>query len=172
MTRGRWRAASRARVLPSDYTDGKVMDWNFTLEKEVMAEHGRAHRLRRQSRIQPTDVCGLQRFHSRLHLVCHQERRPCRPANSRAWPPGLTIRRCTGPSTLFSSIGWSNHTSFQFELERRYHKGMAFQVFYRVAKTLLTNRDTDGTQSGETIHSSNYYLPGAVPTDLHDLTSS
>ena len=25
-----------ARVLPSDYTDGKVMDWNFTLEKEVM----------------------------------------------------------------------------------------------------------------------------------------
>jgi len=71
-----------------------------------------------------------------------------------------------GNLDLFTAMGWSHHNSFQFELERRFHNGLGFQVFYRTAKTMLTNRDTDNTQSPETIHSLNYYMPGAVPTDL------
>jgi hypothetical protein len=73
-----------------------------------------------------------------------------------------------GNVQMFSPIGYSWHTSFQFELERRYSNGIGFQIFYRTAKTLLTNRDTDDTQSGETVRSLNYYLPGAVPADIRE----
>jgi hypothetical protein len=156
-----------ARVLPSDYTDGKVMDWNFTLEKEVMpntvariayvGNHGSSQQM----------YVGYN--DSTPAYIWYATKKTPLPtgefANVATRPYDQTVY---GTINMFSSIGWSNHTSFQFELERRYHKGIAFQAFYRIAKTLLTNRDTDGTQSGETIHSTNFYLPGAVPEDLHD----
>ena len=157
-----------ARVLPSDYTDGKVMDWNFTLEKEVMA-----------NTVARVAYVGNHGSNQQMY-VGYNDSTPAYiwyATKKTALPTGEFASVATRPYdqtvygtiNMFSSIGWSNHTSFQFELERRYHKGLAFQVFYRTAKTLLTNRDTDGTQSGETIHSSNFYMPGAVPTDMHDL---
>jgi hypothetical protein len=38
-------------------------------------------------------------------------------------------------------------------------------VFYNIGNTLLVNRDTDDTQSADSVLGVNNYLPGAVPTD-------
>ncbi|HSB17730.1 MAG TPA: TonB-dependent receptor [Bryobacteraceae bacterium] len=156
-----------ARVLPSNYTDGGVADWNFTLEKEVMAStvvrvaYVGNHGYNQQQYVGYND--------STPSYVWYASRGEPLPTGEFA---GVATRpydqTVYGGINMFSSIGWSNHTSFQFELERRYHNGLGFQVFYRTAKTLLTNRDTDGTQSGETIHSLNFYMPDAVPTDLKE----
>ena len=40
-----------------------------------------------------------------------------------------------------SEIGWSNDTSFQLELEHRYSKGYAFQVFYVMSNAMRVAGD-------------------------------
>jgi hypothetical protein len=154
-----------ARVLPSNYTDGRVMDWNFTLEKEVMS-----------NTVVRTAYVGNYSTNQQ-HYVGYNDSTPSYiwyAAKREPLPTGEFAGVATRPYdqtaygtiNMFSPLGFSRHNSFQFEFERRYHKGLGFQVFYRTAKTLLTSQDTDGTQSGETVHSLNYYMPGAVPTDL------
>jgi hypothetical protein len=55
-----------------------------------------------------------------------------------------------------ANVGFSRNNSFQVEVERRYSNGMAGQFFWVTGNTLLAQGDIFG---------SNYYLPGAVPTD-------
>ena len=54
------------------------------------------------------------------------------------------------------------------ELERRFNKGLGFQIFWNHGNTILVNRDTDDTQSIDAMQSLNAYLPGSVPTDFDD----
>jgi hypothetical protein len=56
----------------------------------------------------------------------------------------------------------------QFELERRFHRGFGYQVFWNVGNTYLLNRDTDDTQSIDAMPSINTFLPGAVPSDMDE----
>ena len=60
-------------VLAPDHTEGRVQDWNLTFEKEIMDEYRPERRLCRQLRRQAAAGNPLQRRHSGLHLVCHQE---------------------------------------------------------------------------------------------------
>lgn len=156
-----------ARVLPPNYTDGGVADWNFTLEKEVMpntvvrAAYVGNHGFNQQQYVGYNDSTPSYIWYATKGIPLPTGEF----SNVATRPYDQTVY---GTINMFTSMGWSNHTSFQFELERRYHNGLGMQVFYRTAKTLLTSRDTDGTQSGETIHSLNYYMPDAVPADLHE----
>src|SRR4029078_3618230 len=50
-----------------------------------------------------------------------------------------------GSIDLFSATGYGRYNGVQFEFERRYHKGFAFQMFWNIRNTFLINRDTDDT---------------------------
>jgi len=65
----------------------------------------------------------------------------------------------------YMNIGWSNDQSFKINIEHRYSKGYAFQVFY-----LMSNALTAGGQSwyGSNLETPNQYL-NPVPTNQHDL---
>ena len=65
----------------------------------------------------------------------------------------------------FMNIGWSNDQSFKVELEHRYSKGFAFQVFY-----VMSNALSAGGLSwhGSNLETPNEYL-NPVPTDLNAL---
>ena len=68
-----------------------------------------------------------------------------------------------GNITLYAPTGYGRYNGMQFELERRFHRGFGFQVFWNVGNTYLLNRDTDDTQSIDAMPSINTFLPGAVP---------
>jgi hypothetical protein len=160
------RGSFGATFLPHDYKDGGVADWNFTLEKQVMS-----------NTVARIAYVGNYGFNSQ-HYIDYNDSTPAYiwyMTQGTALPTGAFANVATRPlnntvygnENFFSPTGYSHHTSFQFELERRYAKGFGYQIFYRTAKTLLIDQDTDGTQGGETVHSLNFYLPNSVPTDVH-----
>ena len=65
---------------------------------------------------------------------------------------------------LVTSYG--NFNGVELELERRFHKGLGFQIFWNHGNNILINRDTDDTQSIDAMPSINTFLPGTVPTDF------
>ena len=63
----------------------------------------------------------------------------------------------------YGHVGWSNASSFRIEAERRYSRGVGFQVFY-----VMTNAFQVGGESEyqEYLPSPSQFLPGTVPDDL------
>src|SRR5678816_1314404 len=57
----------------------------------------------------------------------------------------------------YGMTGYTNYSGFQVELERRYSKGIAYQIFWVTGNTLAATADVSAV---------NNFLPGAVPTDL------
>lgn len=70
-----------------------------------------------------------------------------------------------GTMQQYQNIGWSNTQSFKVELEHRYSKGYAYQLFY-----VMSNSLTAGGTSwyGDTLLGTNQYMPGTVPENAHD----
>src|SRR5579884_1791676 len=64
----------------------------------------------------------------------------------------------------YQNIGWSNDQTFKFNVEHRFSKGYAFQVFYLFSRDL-----TAGGQSwyGSNLEPTSFYAPGTVPSDPH-----
>ena len=62
----------------------------------------------------------------------------------------------------YGHVGWSNASSFRIEAERRYSRGVGFQIFY-----VMTNASQVGGESeyGQYMNSPSEFLPGAVPED-------
>jgi hypothetical protein len=88
-------------------------------------------------------------------------------------PTGIyaaTARRAF-ETTLFGDIeeyqktGFSNSQNFQVEIQRRYSKGYAFQLFYVLSNTL---KAAGNGWSDDILPSTNVFLPNAVPEDLKD----
>ena len=87
-----------------------------------------------------------------------------------AKPTGTYAGVATRPydQTTYSTVngythkGWSNATSFRIEAERRYSRGVGFQVFY-----VMTNAMRVGGESeyGGNLATTAQFLPGAVPDD-------
>jgi hypothetical protein len=68
-----------------------------------------------------------------------------------------------GDMMYYRRKGWSNASVVRLEAERRYTKGVAFQVFYTMSnafKSKSVDKDIDY------VYSTGNYLPGAVPTDF------
>jgi hypothetical protein len=144
-------------VLDPHYTDGKLMDWNYTVEKEV-AENLLAR------------VAYVGNWATNLPtLVDYNDATPAYiwyAAKRQPLPTGLYANVATRPYNqtvygsinMYSSIDYSRHNNFQFELQRKYSQGLAFQVFYVLGKTMLTQNPVQGQ---------NAYMPGAVPADVN-----
>ena len=159
------------QFLDPHHTDGRVQDWNLTIEKEIMANTVVARRLCRQLRRQAAAVDQLQRPDSGLHLVRDAENAS---ADRRVRHCGeAAVRPDTyGNINLFTASGYGSYNGVQFELERRFSNGFAFQIFWVIGNTLLVNRDTDDTQAADAVLSINKFLPGAVPRISTSATAS
>jgi hypothetical protein len=144
-------------------TDGRVMDWNFTLEKEV-----------------PGDIVArisyVGNYVTDIQTKVHFNDSP----NAYVWygttqqplPTGVYANTATrvlnqtpyGGITFWEPIGFSHHNRFTFEIERRFHQGLALQAFYVVGKTMLVNEESN--YNNATVQTVNTYLPGTVPMDV------
>ena len=62
----------------------------------------------------------------------------------------------------YQKSGWSNDSSIVAEIQHRYSKGYAFQVFYVMSNAL---RSGGNGWADDVLPTSNLYLPGAVPED-------
>ncbi len=67
-----------------------------------------------------------------------------------------------GTIQRYQKTGWSNDSSFQVEVEHRYSKGYAFQMFYVMSNAMRVAGD--GWRD-DIIRPTNQYLPGLVPVD-------
>jgi len=68
----------------------------------------------------------------------------------------------------YDKAGWSNSNVIQLEMEHRYSKGYAFQFFYVMSNVMRAGGDSWFGTGYAGVERPDQYLPGAVPTDLHD----
>jgi len=160
-------ALTRGSVLASYFAanqpDARVHDWNLTVEKEVMKDT--------VARIAYVGNHGsfLEQFNrynepTPDYIWFQTTRRPL--------PTGefSNVARRPFDQTVYGTVeeyrktGWSNYNGMQFELERRYSKGFAYQIFYVVGNALgAGGQDFSGTSI---IPATNQFLPGLVPEDI------
>jgi len=153
-----------AQFLDPRHTDGRVQDWNFTVEKEVASNMlVRAAYVGNYGDKQQQWVTYNDQTPDYIWYVTRREPLPTGPFASVA--RRTYDRNVYGTINLFTASGYGRYNGFQVELERRYHNGLGFQIFWVTGNTLLVNRDTDGTQADDSVLDVNNYLPGAVPAD-------
>lgn len=162
LSRGSVNAMHFARSMP----DPRVHDWNFTLEKELMAgtlvrasyvgNHGSSLDMRYEYN-QPTPEY--------IWFMTTGQRLPTGEYAAVARRP--YDQTVYGMIEEYRMSGWSNFQGVELLMERRYSKGLGFQVFYNVANALAATNLTaeDGPQG---IPELNQFLPGAVPADVHE----
>ncbi|MBS1826104.1 MAG: TonB-dependent receptor [Acidobacteria bacterium] len=69
-----------------------------------------------------------------------------------------------GTMQEYRKTGWSNSQNFTFEVQRRYAKGIGFQVFYTLSNAMRVAGD--GWRDDSMLEP-NIFLPGAVPEDYN-----
>src|SRR5205823_10385749 len=83
-----------------------------------------------------------------------------------------TVRRAIDQTTfgdisIYTKLGYSNYTGVQLELERRFSRGIAFQLFYLMSNSASTG-NVASQGGGFTTYQNDQpeiFLPGAVPAD-------
>jgi len=86
-----------------------------------------------------------------------------------------TVRRAIDQTTfgdisIYTKKGYSNYTGAQFELERRFSNGLAFQLFYLMSNSASTGNVASQGGGFATYQSDQpeIFLPGAVPANAAD----
>ncbi len=147
-----------------DQPTSRAHQWNVTLEKEIFAD--------------TLLKFGYVGTHgSRLGMYYSYNGAP----NNYVWftttgeplPTGTyqaTARRVFEKTTFgeieeYRKEGWSNSQNFQLELNRRYSKGLGFQIYYVMSNSMRAGGDG---WSGDILYPAEIYMPGAVPTDPHE----
>jgi hypothetical protein len=139
----------------------RAHQWNVTVEREILnntvakASYIGTHGTRMAQYYSYNDAPSAYIYYSTTHQPL---------------PTGTYASVATRPfdQTLYGTIqdyqksGWSNDNSVQLELEHRYSKGYAFQVFYVMSNAMRVAGD--GWRD-DTLTAPNLYLPGTVPTD-------
>ncbi len=152
---------------PVSYPTSRVHDWNVTFEKEVMANTvARASWVGNHASKQDQYVNFNDGVPSYIWYVTRRQPLPTGPL------AGVATRAFDqtvyGNLQEFSKTGWGNYSGVRLEIERRYSKGVAFQVFYVGGNTLSTLLGGTGGWDGGQLLDTNQFLPGAVPTNEHD----
>ena len=152
------------QFLDQRHQDGRVQDWNFTVEKQIgqnmvarvayVGNYGD----RQQQWVNYNDETP--------EYIWFMTQKTPLPTGAFASVARRSYDQTTyGNINLFTTSGYGRYNGVQFELERRYNNGIGFQTFWVIGNTLLVNRDTDGTQGEDSVLGLNNYLPGAVPAD-------
>jgi hypothetical protein len=145
--------------------DPRVHDWNFTIEREIMPDtlarvayvgnHG-SHLEQYYSYNEPTP--------DYIWFTTTGQRLPTGEYSGVARRP--YDQTVYGTVEEFRKTGWSNYNGLQFELERRYSKGVAFQLFYVVGNALAAGGQ--GWSGTSVIPEVNQFMPGLVPADIDE----
>ncbi len=150
--------------LDPDLPTTKAYEWNLTVEREVM-----------DSTVARFAYIGTHQ--SNLDQYWNLNEAP----NAYVWYATTGQPQPTGEyggvamrvfdQTTFGNIneyrktGYSNGSSFQFELRRRYSKGYGYQVFYVLTNFFTSAVSANGGASARSMRDPGVFLPGAVPTD-------
>ena len=162
--RGISRGSASAYNFAPNLPDSRVHSWNLTLEKEV------ATSMVVRARYVGSHVSNLNQWYdynsSTPEYIWYMTKGTPLPtgeyANVARRPYDQTV---LGTVREYRASGWSNNQAFDFELERRFRDGYAFDVSYVMTNALSTG------QFG-TIPEVNQYMPGAIPADLPSGTGS
>lgn len=151
--------------MAKEMPDPRVQDWNLTLEREIM-----------ESTVVRAGYFG--NHSSRLDQLYQYNN----PMPDYVWYATQKVPKPTGPyagvarnnydRTLYGTLeewrntGWGNANGVQLEIERRYSKGYAYQLFY----VMTNNFAAGGREYSESsvIPELNQFLPGAVPADIDE----
>jgi hypothetical protein len=157
------RGFAQSTFLDPHQPDGQVQDWNFTIEREVMRATvarisyvgNHAGNLEEQVRINDNTPAFIWYANRREKLPGGEYSNVAtRPYDQQVY----------GTLEQYRKIGWSNFNGVQLELERRYEKGFAYQIFYVMGNALGAGGQGWNTPLLDT----NQFLTGAVPTDLDE----
>jgi hypothetical protein len=159
--RGITRGSPLVSYFDLDQPDSRVQDWNLTVEKEVAANTvarvsyigNHVGRLEQYSRYNEAP-------NQYIWFVTTGQPLPTgeysgvamRPYDQQVW----------GTVEQYIKTGWSNDHGMQFELERRFSKGYAFQIFYNVQNALSAG----GLSYNSVVPELNQFFSGAVPADF------
>jgi hypothetical protein len=136
--------------------DPRVHDWNFTIEKEIMAStvvrlaYVGNHTGKVQQTVNFNDQVG-----SYIWYATRRQPLPTGEFASVATRP--YDQQVYGTVNGYYSTGFTNYNGFQVELERRYNNGLGFQIFYVTGNVLAATAEVSDTTE---------FLPGTVPTDI------
>ena len=142
------------------WSDNMAQEWAFTIERELMRDTAlrmsyignRGSNLEQRWRWNDPETVWNYQARTGLQAPSNADLRRANPN----WTSGC----CNSP---VRHNGYSNTTSLQAEVERRYSKGLAFQWFYTFSRAMTTS-DTGGYNFGSNnINSSGSGTAFAVP---------
>jgi hypothetical protein len=149
----------------TEMPDPRVQDWNLTFEKEVMENTvARIGYFGNHS----TRLEQLYQFNNPTpEYIWYETTRNPIPTGEYSNVARRFFDQTTyGTLERWQNTGWGNSNGFQLELERRYSKGFAYQLFYVMDNALMAG---GGGYSGTSpLPEFNQFLPGAVPTDIDE----
>jgi len=156
------RGSAVVSYFAQNQPDARVADWNFTVEKEVMSNTvvragwvgNRSSNLEQfyQYNSAPSD-----------YIWFTTTRQPLPTGEFAAVARNNFDKNVYGGIEEYRMTGYGNFSGAQFEIERRYSKGFAYQLFYVVGNNMAAGGQSfSGTSI---VPESNLFLPGAVPTD-------
>jgi len=160
------RGSVNVSYFAQNQPDPRVQDWNFTLEKEVFA-----------NTVARIAYVGNHGSNLEQYLAYND------PAPDYVWfaSTGLPLptgefsgvarrgydQQVYGRVEEYRKSGYSNFSGMQLELERRYSKGVAFQVFYVLSNAF--GAGGQGFSGTSVVRDPSQFMPGAVPTDFDAL---
>lgn len=159
------RGSPVAQYPALDQPDGRTQDWNLTVEKEIMPNTvARAAYIGNHG----TGLGQWYRYNDEtpdyIWFVTTGLPLPTGEYASVARRP--YDQQFLGSTQEYRKTGWSNTHGFQLELERRYSRGLGFQLFYVMNNALMAG-EAENNWSAE-IRELNQFLPGKVPVDMKE----
>jgi hypothetical protein len=158
------RGSPTISYFGEEQPDSRVHSWNLTVEKDVAAN------VVARVRYLGNRTANLEQYYEYngatpdyIWYMTTGEPIPTGPYSGvarRAFDQALW-----GDIREYTKTGWSNFNGMEFEVERRYSKGIGFQLSYVVGNTLATG----ATWSAGVIPATNQFMPGTVPTDFNEL---
>src|SRR5262245_29498175 len=155
------RGAGTVYYLDPHQPTARAHEWNITLEREILSNTG-------------LKLSYVGTHGSRLAQYYSYNDSP----NAYVWyttngvplPTGEYAnvatrnfdRQVFGTIWQYQKSGWSNNSSFVAEVQHRFSRGYAFQVFYVMSNAL---RAGGNGWVDDILRENNTFLPGAVPTD-------
>ena len=139
-------------VLSPDHTEGRVQDWNLTLEKEIFSNTVlRVGYVGNYGDNQQQEIHYNDETPAYIWYATRRAPLPTGPFASVATRP--YDQQAYGDITLYSPTGYARYNGLEVELQQRFSRGISYQIFWNVGNTLLVNQDTDDTQSIEAMPS-------------------
>jgi hypothetical protein len=146
-------------------SDGRVQDWNFTLEKEVMADtvarlgYVGNHGDKQQQAVRYNDS-------TPAYIWYATKKTPLPTGEFASVATRPYDQRAYGDITVYMPVAYGNYHGMQFELERRFSRGFAYQLLWNFGNSIWIGRDNVDVPGTDTVPSINTFLPGAVPADF------